>query len=237
MLKSQGLTICYQRGVPVVQDISFEVKEGSCTAFIGPNGSGKSTTIKSICGLVAPSAGGIWFNGERIDSLPIYEIAGRGISLVPEERRLFSDMSVLEHLELGAYRCPRRDEINKRLEAVFDYLPRLEERKKLPAHSLSGGEQQMLAIGRALMSQPRLLIMDEPSFGLSPVLVDQIKRIITKIRENTGMTILVAEQNARLALSLGDHCYVLESGRITLQGSTSELAQDERVRKTYLGME
>jgi len=237
MLKSQGLTICYQRGVPVVQGISFEVKEGSCTAFIGPNGSGKSTTIKSICGLVAPSAGGIWFSGERIDSLPIYEIAGRGISLVPEERRLFSDMSVLEHLELGAYRCPRRNEIEKRLQAVFDYLPRLEERKNLPAHSLSGGEQQMLAIGRALMSQPRLLIMDEPSFGLSPVLVDQIKRIITKIRENTGMTILVAEQNARLALSLGDNCYVLESGRITLEGSTSELAQDERVRKTYLGME
>lgn len=237
MLKSQGLTICYQRGVPVVQGISFEVKEGSCTAFIGPNGSGKSTTIKSICGLVAPSAGEIWFNGERIDSLPIHEIAKRGISLVPEERRLFSDMSVLENLQLGAYRCRGQNEIGKRLETVFDYFPRLEERKNLPAHSLSGGEQQMLAIGRALMSQPRLLILDEPSFGLSPVLVAQIKRIITKIRENTGMTILVAEQNARLALSLGEQCYVLESGRITLEGSTSELTQDERVKKAYLGME
>jgi len=221
----------------VVQDISFEVKEGSCTAFIGPNGSGKSTTIKAICGLVAPSAGEIWFNGERIDSLPIHEIAKRGISLVPEERRLFPDMSTLENLQLGAYKCRDQNEFRKRLEMVFRHLPRLEERKNLPAHSLSGGEQQMLAIGRALMSQPRLLVLDEPSFGLSPVLVTEIKRIITEIREHTGMTIFVAEQNARLALSLGEQCYVLESGRITLEGSTAELAQDERVKKAYLGME
>jgi len=159
----------------VILERLVEVKEGSCTAFIGPNGSGKSTTIKSICGLVRPWAGEIWFNGERIDSLPIYEIASRGISLVPEERKLFPDMSALENLQLGAYRCQGRNETEKRLEAVFDYFPRLEERKSLPAHSLSGGEQQMLAIGRALMSQPRLLVLDEPSFGLSPVLVAEIK--------------------------------------------------------------
>jgi len=237
VLKSQGLTVCYHGGIPVVQGISFEVKEGSCTAFIGPNGSGKSTTIKAICGLVAPLSGEIWFNGERIDSLPIHEIAKRGISLVPEERRLFPDMSTMENLELGAYKCRDRAEIRKSLELVFAHLPRLEERKSLPAHSLSGGEQQMLAIGRALMAQPRLLILDEPSFGLSPVLVTEVKRIITEIREHTGMTILLAEQNARLALSLGEQCYVMESGSITLEGPTSKLIQDERVKKAYLGME
>jgi branched-chain amino acid transport system ATP-binding protein len=235
LFEAKGLTISYQRSAPVVREASFVVEEGSCTAFIGSNGSGKSTIIKAICGLQPLTKGEIWFDGERIDLLPIHKIAQRGIVLVPEERRLFPDMSTLENLKMGAYKERSQRKVKANLEKVFTYLPRLRERMHLLAQRLSGGEQQMLAIGRALMASPRLLIMDEPSFGLSPVLVAEIKRIIREIKANERMTILVAEQNARMAFSIGEYCYVLESGSITHEGDTADLLQDERVRDAYLG--
>ncbi len=235
LFEARGLTISYQRHTPVVRDASFVVEEGDCTAFVGANGSGKSTIIKAICGLQPLSEGEIWFDGERIDTIPVHKIAGKGIALVPEERRLFPSMSCLENLQMGAYKERNGRKSKENLERVFTYLPRLRERMHLFAQRLSGGEQQMLAIGRALMANPRLLIMDEPSFGLSPVLVAEIKRIITEIKQRENMTILVAEQNARMAFSIGQYCYVLESGQIAHEGSTAELLQDDRVREAYLG--
>jgi len=236
LLRVHELRVCYTGSVPVVRDISFNVKEGSCTAFIGPNGSGKSTVVKAITGLQPPTSGEVWFAGKRIDSLPIHKIAGQGIALVPEERRLFPDMTTIENLQLGAYENRNQREVKEGVEKVFTYFPRLKERRSLLAKRLSGGEQQMLAIGRALMARPKLLLMDEPSFGLSPILVMEIERIVEEIKEHEGMTILVMEQNARLALSLGEYCYVMETGSITLEGETSKLIQDERVKHAYLGL-
>ncbi|MDO4540395.1 MAG: ABC transporter ATP-binding protein [Syntrophomonadaceae bacterium] len=224
----------YYGSIHALRSLSLEVKEGSIVTLIGANGAGKSTTLKSISGLLRPKNGDIIYKGQSIAKTAPDKIVGLGISQVPEGRRVFPQMSVMENLEMGAYL--RRDKTNllNDMRGVFDRFPRLEERKKQLAGTLSGGEQQMLAIGRALMSRPELLLMDEPSMGLAPLLVQEIFKIIREINR-AGTTILLVEQNASMALSIADSAYVLETGRIVLQGPAAALAQSPDVQKAYLG--
>ena len=219
-------------GIEAVKGISFDVPKGSVVTLIGANGAGKSTTLKAIAGLVKPASGSISFKGESITGKDPSLIVSKGIVLVPEGRRVFDNMTVLENIKIGAYL--RHDDLSEDMAWVFDLFPRLKERRKQEAGTLSGGEQQMLAMARALMSKPKLIMMDEPSMGLSPILVEQIFSIISELRES-GVTILLVEQNANKALKITDRAYVLETGKITLSGTGRELLEKEEVKKAYLG--
>ena len=233
MLKIDNLHV-YYGAIHAIKGISLEVNQGEIVTLIGANGAGKSTTLRTISGLLKPREGTISFEGESIGGVPAHEIVKRGISQVPEGRRIFADMTVMENLDLGAFTRSDKDGIKEDLKVVFGRFPRLEERKEQLAGTLSGGEQQMLAMGRALMSRPRLLLLDEPSMGLAPLLIREIFSIIVDINK-AGTTVLLVEQNANMALSIAHRAYVLETGRITLSGDAKELAASEEVRKAYLG--
>ena len=224
----------YYGAIHALKGISLEVHQGEIVTLIGANGAGKSTTLRTISGLIAPKSGAVDFEGQGIAGLGAHEIVRRGISQVPEGRRIFADMTVLENLELGAFIRSDKDGIASDMEMVFTRFPRLKERISQQAGTLSGGEQQMLAMGRALMSRPRLLLLDEPSMGLAPLLIKEIFSIIVDINK-AGTTILLVEQNANMALSIANRAYVLETGRITLSGDAKDLAASEEVRKAYLG--
>ena len=233
MLKIDDINV-YYGAIHAIKGISLEVNEGEIVTLIGANGAGKSTTLRTISGLLKPKTGTMTFEGKNIAGVPAHNIVKAGISQVPEGRRIFAEMSVMENLDLGAFIRKDKDGIQKDLKMVFERFPRLEERKNQEAGTLSGGEQQMLAMGRALMSRPRLLLHDEPSMGLAPLLIREIFSIIQDINK-TGTTILLVEQNANMALSIANRAYVLETGRITLSGDAKELAASEDVRKAYLG--
>ena len=233
LLDVKDITVHYHK-VVAVRDISIEVEEGGVVTLIGANGAGKSTTLRAISGLKHPTTGEIWFKGQRIDRLPPEKINKMGIAQVPEGRRIFPQMTVLENLHMGAFLRKDVDGINRDLEGVFEHFPILKERQKQAGGTLSGGEQQMLAMGRALMSNPKLLLMDEPSLGLSPIMCAEIAKIIKDIHAE-GRTIVLVEQNARLALALAQKGYVLETGNIVLHGDTKELRENEQVKKAYLG--
>ena len=233
MLKIDNINV-YYGAIHALKGISVEVNEGEIVTLIGANGAGKSTTLRTVSGLLRPKTGKIEFEGKGIDGMPAQSIVKLGISQVPEGRRIFANMTVLENLELGAYIRSDSKGIQEDMQGVFKRFPRLAERKAQVAGTLSGGEQQMLAMGRALMSRPRLLLLDEPSMGLAPLLVKEIFTIIKEINAS-GTTILLVEQNAHMALSIAHKAYVLETGRITLQGAARELAESEEVRKAYLG--
>ena len=231
MLKINDLRVNYG-GIEAVKGISLEVPEGKIVTLIGANGAGKSTTLRSIAGLVKPASGRIRLHAEDITALSPDRIVSKGITLVPEGRRVFPDLTVLENLKIGAYL--RNDSLDEDLKWVYDLFPRLKERSWQAAGTLSGGEQQMLAVGRALMSRPKVMMMDEPSLGLAPIVVKGIFAIIKEINRQ-GVTILLIEQNANMALHTADLAYVLETGRITLSGTGEELLSNEQVRKAYLG--
>jgi len=233
MLRIADLEV-YYGGIHALKGLSLEVREGEIVTLIGANGAGKSTTLRTISGLIAPKSGTVEFEGRNIAGTGAHEIVRAGISQVPEGRRIFAEMTVLENLELGAFIRTDKDGIAADMEMVFTRFPRLKERITQQAGTLSGGEQQMLAMGRALMSRPRLLLLDEPSMGLAPLLIKEIFSIIVDINK-AGTTILLVEQNANMALSIADRAYVLETGRITLSGDAKELAASEDVRKAYLG--
>lgn len=224
----------YYGAIHALKKLSLEVEQGSIVTLIGANGAGKTTTLKSISGLLRPKTGSIMFKDKDITKVAPEKIVGLGISQVPEGRRVFPSMSVMENLEMGAYLRKDKKGIESDMENVFTRFPRLKERRKQLAGTLSGGEQQMLAIGRALMARPQLLLMDEPSMGLAPLLVKEIFSIIKDINER-GTTILLVEQNANMALSIADKAYVIETGEIVLQGSAQELMNSPEVKKAYLG--
>ncbi|MDY5082710.1 MAG: ABC transporter ATP-binding protein [Candidatus Limivicinus sp.] len=232
MLKVDNINV-YYGAIHAIKGISFEVNEGEIVTLIGANGAGKSTTLQTVSGLLRSRTGSIEFNGENISHVPAHKLVDKGLAQVPEGRRIFLQMSVEENLEMGAF-TQKNAGIDADLESVYEQFPRLRERKKQIAGTLSGGEQQMLAMGRALMSHPKLLMLDEPSMGLAPILVEQIFDIIRQLHKN-GTTILLVEQNAQMALSVADRAYVLETGKITLSGTGKELAESDEVRKAYLG--
>ncbi|HWR44067.1 ABC transporter ATP-binding protein [Sporomusa sp.] len=233
MLKVDNINV-YYGAIHALKGISVEVNQGEIVTLIGANGAGKSTTLRTISGLLKPKTGQITFEGQNIAGVPAQNIVKLGISQVPEGRRVFAHMSVLENLELGAYLRSDTKEIKEDMDKVFTRFPRLGERRSQLSGTLSGGEQQMLAMGRALMSRPRILLLDEPSMGLAPLLVKEIFSIIKDINQ-TGTTILLVEQNAHMALSIANKAYVLETGRIILSGDAKELAESEEIRKAYLG--
>lgn len=233
MLQVKNLDVFYG-AIHAVKDISLEVGDGEIVTLIGSNGAGKSTTLHTISGLIKPQSGRIIYDGEDITDTSAHKIVERGLIQVPEGRHTFSNMSVLENLDLGAYTRKDKDGIAKDKEDVFKKFPRLYERREQIAGTLSGGEQQMLVMGRALMSKPKLLLLDEPSMGLAPLLVKEIFNIIKEIQQQ-GTTILLVEQNANMALSIADKAYVLETGRVVLSGTAAELAASEAVQKAYLG--
>ena len=233
MLKIENLHVSYG-GIQALRGISLEVPDGKIVTLIGANGAGKSTTLRTITGLVKAASGSVQWNGSELLGKPIDQIISVGIAMSPEGRRVFPDMTVLENLKLGAYLRKDKAEIEKDLSWVYELFPRLKERDWQVAGTLSGGEQQMLAVGRALMSRPKLLLMDEPSLGLAPLVVQDIFSIIGEINRQ-GVTILLIEQNANMALHIADIGYVLETGRITMTGPGKELLQDENVKKAYLG--
>jgi branched-chain amino acid transport system ATP-binding protein len=233
MLEVKDLQVSYGR-VRAVKGISFKVDQGQVVTLVGTNGAGKTTTLKTISGLLRPESGEVWFDGKRIDAVPAHEVLTRGLAHSPEGRRIFPRLTVEDNLRLGAF--ARRDKagITKDLERVFNLFEILRERRNQPAGTFSGGEQQMLAIGRAMMSRPKLLMMDEPSMGLSPMMMQRIMSTITEL-QSEGVTILLVEQNAQAALSLADYGYVLEVGKIVLENTGKNLLTDENVRKAYLG--
>jgi branched-chain amino acid transport system ATP-binding protein len=235
ILSVKEITINYGK-VAAVRNISFDIEEGTIVTLIGANGAGKSTILKTISGLKHPSAGEIFFEGVKIDRLPPDNIVKAGVSHVPEGRRLFPSMSVKENLLMGAYLRKEKKEIENGFEKVFYYFPKLKERQKQRAGSLSGGEQQMLAMGRALMSRPKLLLLDEPSIGLSPLMSQMIGKIVHTINQEEGVSILLVEQNAKLALGLANKGYVLETGTIVLDGDAKELLNNDLVKTAYLGV-
>ncbi len=220
--------------INAIKGVSLDVNEGEIIALIGANGAGKTTILHTITGLIQAKSGSIMFDGKDLTKTPAHKIVSMGMAHVPEGRRVFQELSVLENLKLGAYTRKDKNEIADSLKMVYERFPRLEERKNQVAGTLSGGEQQMLAMGRALMSKPRIILMDEPSMGLSPLLVSEIFDIIKVINES-GTTVLLVEQNAKKALSIADRAYVLETGNITLSGKASDLINDESVKKAYLG--
>ncbi len=233
MLKIDTIHV-YYGAIHALKGVSLEVHKGEIVTLIGANGAGKSTTLRTVSGLLAPKSGGISFLGENIAGMPAHEIVKRGISQVPEGRRIFAEMSVQENLEMGAFTRKDKAGVAQDFDIVYNRFPRLKERRKQQAGTLSGGEQQMLAMGRALMSRPKLLLLDEPSMGLAPLLIKEIFSIIEDINRE-GTTVLLVEQNANMALSIAHRAYVMETGRITLQGAAKELAASEDVRKAYLG--
>ena len=233
MLEVKDLEVYYGM-IQAIKGISFEVNEGEVIALIGANGAGKTTILHTISGLIAPKKGSITFEGQEITKIPAHKIVENGLAQVPEGRRVFPSLSVLQNLKLGAYTRKDKKEIDDTLKMIYERFPRLEERKNQPAGTLSGGEQQMLAMGRALMSKPRIILMDEPSMGLSPIFVNEIFDIIKQVSAS-GTTVLLVEQNAKKALSIADRGYVLETGKIVKEGKASDLLNDEAVKKAYLG--
>lgn len=233
MLKVENLSVHYGM-IQAVRDVSFEVNEGEVVSLIGANGAGKTTILRTLSGLVRPSSGSIEFLGQEIQKMPAQKIVAGGLSQVPEGRHVFPGLTVMENLEMGAFLKKNREENQANLKKVFSRFPRLEERKNQDAATLSGGEQQMLAMGRALMSTPKLLLLDEPSMGLAPIFIQEIFDIIQDIQKQ-GTTVLLIEQNANKALAISDRGYVLETGKIVLSGTGKELASSEEVRKAYLG--
>ncbi len=233
MLKIENLHVSYG-GIQALRGISLEVPDGKIVTLIGANGAGKSTTLRTITGLVKASSGSIQWNGEELLGKSIDKIVGAGIAMSPEGRRVFADMSVVENLRIGAYLRTDKAEIEKDVQWVYSLFPRLEERSWQLAGTLSGGEQQMLAVGRALMSRPKLMMLDEPSLGLAPLVVQDIFSIIREINKQ-GVTVLLIEQNANMALKIADLAYVLETGNITMSGTGAELLANEKVREAYLG--
>ncbi len=235
MLQVKELTVHYGKAL-AVENVSLDVREGEFVAVIGPNGAGKTTLFKTISSVIKPTSGEIYFEGRRIDTLPPHEVAKLGIAHCPERRRLGYRMTVMENLELGAYLRNDRDGIAEDLNYVFELFPILKERKNQKAGTLSGGEQQMLAIGRALMANPRLLMMDEPSVGLAPIMKERIFEAIEEIKREKKVTILISEQDASLVLPMADRAYVMETGRIKMEGKGKELMENDYVRMTYLGL-
>ena len=233
MLKVTDLKV-YYGVIQAIKGISFEVNEGEVIALIGANGAGKTTILHTITGLVEAKSGTVEFEGTNITKMPGHKIVTLGMAHVPEGRRVFSELTVLENLRMGAYTRKDKNEVEKSLKMVYERFPRLEERKNQLAGTVSGGEQQMLAMGRALMSHPKIILMDEPSMGLSPIFVNEIFDIIKEVSAG-GTTVLLVEQNAKKALSIADRAYVLETGKIVLEGDAKELMNDESVKKAYLG--
>ena len=226
-------TKVYYGNINAIKDISFEVNEGEIVTLIGANGAGKSSILNTVAGLIKPKSGEIIFDGQGIIGIPAHKIVSKGMALCPEGRRIFQQLSVKENLEMGSYTRPA-NEVSESIEKVYELFPRLKERYKQIAGTLSGGEQQMLAMGRALMSKPRLMMLDEPSMGLAPILVEQIFDIIKNLHKS-GTTILLVEQNAQMALSIADRGYVMETGRIVTSGTGKGLLLDDAVKKAYLG--
>lgn len=233
MLEIKDLQV-YYGVIQAIKGVSFHVDEGEVIALIGANGAGKTTILHTVTGLIAPKAGTITFEGKNITKVPGHKIVSMGMAHVPEGRRVFSQLTVYQNLKLGAYTRKNKEEIETALKNVYDRFPRLEERKNQIAGTLSGGEQQMLAMGRALMSHPKIILMDEPSMGLSPIFVNEIFDIIKNVSAG-GTTVLLVEQNAKKALSIADRAYVLETGNIVKEGKASELLNDDSIKKAYLG--
>lgn len=233
MLEVKNLEVYYGM-IQALKGISFEVDEGEVVALIGANGAGKTTTLHTVTGLIAPKSGQIIFEGRDVTKVPGHKLVSMGIAHVPEGRRVFSQLSVYQNLKLGAYTRKDKNEIEETLDHIYERFPRLKERKNQLAGTLSGGEQQMLAMGRALMSRPRIILMDEPSMGLSPIFVNEIFDIIKEV-SSAGTTVLLVEQNAKKALSIADRAYVLKTGNITLSGDAKVLMNDDSVKKAYLG--
>ena len=233
MLEVKDLEVYYGM-IQAIRGISFEVNEGEIVSLIGANGAGKTTILHTITGLLSPKKGSVLFEGKEITKIPAHKIVSLGMAHVPEGRRVFAQLSVYQNLKMGAYTRKDKDELEKTLETVYKRFPRLEERKNQLAGTLSGGEQQMLAMGRALMSHPRIILMDEPSMGLSPILVNEIFDITQSVSAS-GTTVLLVEQNAKKALSIADRAYVLETGNIVMTGDAKELMNDDSIKKAYLG--
>ena len=233
MLEVKDLQVYYGM-IQAIKGISFEVNQGEVIALIGANGAGKTTTLHTVTGLISPKSGQVLFEGKDITKTPAHKIVSMGMAHVPEGRRVFAELSVYENLRMGAYTRKDKAEIEETLKSVYKRFPRLQKRKNQMAGTLSGGEQQMLAMGRALMSKPRIILMDEPSMGLSPIMVNEIFDIIRAVSES-GTTVLLVEQNAKKALSIADRAYVLETGKIVLSGDAKELLEDDSIKKAYLG--
>ena len=233
MLEVKDLEVYYGM-IQAIKGISFEVNQGEVIALIGANGAGKTTTLHTITGLLSPKKGSVLFEGQDITKVPAHKIVSMGMAHVPEGRRVFSQLSVYENLKLGAYTRKDRSNIDRELQSIYERFPRLAERKNQLAGTLSGGEQQMLAMGRALMSKPSIVLMDEPSMGLSPILVNEIFDIIESISKS-GTTVLLVEQNAKKALSIADRAYVLETGKVVLEGDAKDLLENDSIKKAYLG--
>ena len=232
MLSVRDLNV-YYGSIHAVKGVSFEVEQGEIVTLIGANGAGKSTTLNTIAGLLEPESGSVDFEGESLLGIPAHKMVRRGMALCPEGRRIFQDMTVRENLEMGAFTRKEAEAVETR-KRVYESFPRLKERRNQAAGTLSGGEQQMLAMGRALMSKPKLMMLDEPSMGLAPILVQEIFDIIKELNEQ-GTTILLVEQNASMALSIADRAYVLETGKVSMSGDANDLLHDSRVRQAYLG--
>ncbi len=233
MLEVKDLEV-YYGVIQAIKGVSFEVNQGEVIALIGANGAGKTTILHTVTGLLSPKKGQVLFEGRDITKVPAHKIVSMGMAHVPEGRRVFAELSVYENLKMGAYTRKDKSEIEESLANVYKRFPRLEERKNQMAGTLSGGEQQMLAMGRALMSKPKIILMDEPSMGLSPILVNEIFDIIQAVSES-GTTVLLVEQNAKKALSIADRAYVLETGNIVLEGNAKDLLEDDSIKKAYLG--
>jgi branched-chain amino acid transport system ATP-binding protein len=233
LLEIKNVTVHYGKAL-ALDNISLEIEEGEIVSIVGANGAGKTTAIRSVSGLKTPTSGEIWFKGKRIDGTPPYDVAKLGIIQIPAGRQIFSSMSVLDNLKVGAYLRKDRNGIERDLESVYEHFPILKERRSQAGGRLSGGQQQMLAVGRALMAAPELLLMDEPSIGLSPMLVAEVGKIIRDINSR-GISILLVEQNARLALKLATRAYILAVGKIDLQGNCEDLIDNEEVQRCYLG--
>ena len=233
MLTIKDLEV-YYGVIQAIKGVSFEVNQGEVIALIGANGAGKTTILHTITGLLAPKNGSVVFEGKELTKMPAHKIVSLGMAHVPEGRRVFADLSVYENLRMGAYTRKDRNEIEETLEKVYQRFPRLKERRNQMAGTLGGGEQQMLAMGRALMSKPKILLMDEPSMGLSPIMVNEIFSIIQEVSDS-GTTVLLVEQNAKKALSIADRGYVLETGNIVLEGKASDLLNNDSIKKAYLG--
>ena len=234
VLEMKGIAVTYGK-INAIRNISIAVPQGKIVTIIGGNGAGKTTTLRAMSGMIPIAAGEILFEGKRIDHLPAHKVVAHGIAHVPEGRRIFKDMTVEENLRTGAFLRKDHAAVEDDLERVFKRFPRLRERRIQRAQTMSGGEQQMLAIGRALMSKPRLLLMDEPSMGLAPVIVEEIAQIVEEINAQ-GLSVVLVEQNAELALELADHAYVLETGNCAMEGPANELRGNEHVRAAYLGL-
>lgn len=232
--EARNISVRYDK-VTALRDVSIQLDQGQVVALIGSNGAGKTTTLRAITGLKKPSQGEVWFEGERIDHLPPAKIVARGIAMVPEGRHVYPFMSVKDNLLMGAYLRNDKAGIKSDLEKIFTRFPRVKERMNQQAGTLSGGEQEMVVVGRALMARPRLLLLDEPSLGLAPMVVREIARLVTEVNREEQVSVILVEQNSRMALKVSQHAYVLETGRIGLEGPSAELMHNDHIRKLYLG--